>query len=149
MSQIVVGEGDSDGGICAPVITYGQKPNTEVWFAFKTPCDVPDGWKISKFRPPTVCSNTVTYAKNPKTANWYAFSTPCDVPDGWESSEKLPDEPLTSRFYSTYSPEEKLLHIPIIYSDFNGIPFTYKQVNMEHIPTFIDPLVFILKLPIN
>jgi uncharacterized protein YbdZ (MbtH family) len=81
--------------ICSDVITYGQDPNTNIWSAFPTPCDVPDGWKSEPVKPssPTgECVKVITYAQNPETENWYTFLTPCDVPSGWNSSPLKPEE---------------------------------------------------------
>jgi uncharacterized protein YbdZ (MbtH family) len=87
---------DSDSTlICSDVITYALDPNTNIWSAFPTPCDVPDGWKSSQVKPSTStgeCIKLITYAQNPETENWYTFLTPCDVPNDWNSSQFKPEK---------------------------------------------------------
>ncbi len=36
---------------CIQVITFAQNPDTGDWETFPTPCDVPEGWRISTSRP--------------------------------------------------------------------------------------------------
>lgn len=85
--------------ICANVIIYGQSPTTKRWYAFSTPCDLPDNWKSSLIKPdddvsdnPIVCDDVFTFAKNTKTGTWYYFSQDCDAPKNWEKSTLPPPE---------------------------------------------------------
>jgi len=131
---------------CPDEILHGQNPQTKNWYVFSTPCDIPNGWISSKTKPETDCPDEILYGQNPQTNNWYAFSTRCDVPTGWITSTEPPNNSLEtcSDFYATYSQEGKL-HIPVVlYSLSDGTIVTYEKVNMEYIPKFIEPLVFIL-----
>jgi len=90
----LMAQNSHSSSICSDVITYAQDPNTNIWSAFPTPCDVPDGWKSSPIKPSSStgeCLEMITYAQNPATENWYTFLTPCDVPNGWNSSSFKPE----------------------------------------------------------
>jgi len=132
---------------CPNEIQYAQNPKTKHWYTFSTPCDVPTGWLSSSTPPEMECPDLVTYAQNPKTNHWYVFSTPCDVPLGWSRSRVLPDDSWgtsCSTFYATYSREGKLYIPVVIHNTDEGKTVTYEGINMEYVPQFTNPIVFII-----
>ena len=97
-------EDDKTG--CIDVNVYGQKPETDEWRLFSTPCDVPTDWKISSVRPVS-CLESKTYGKNPITQDWLTFSTPCDVPFEWESSTIKPNPDCPKQVIYGRNPDTK------------------------------------------
>lgn len=79
--------------LCAQVYTMSTNPSGTQCRGFRSPCDVPTGWKqVDYCGNVRFCIQVMTPAINPQTKECTWFPTPCDVPQGWHEVSQCPLE---------------------------------------------------------